>query len=128
MNENEILFVLSTDVFFDYYPLKSNDIKNIELLPKIYDAIKDNMTNSNNPKLTWLISDEEKILKKFFETRKSFSNNYDEIGMHCLISEKLEIETTSIEKVEVFYSTYLHLYRIYYVLKYPIKLFLSFIF
>ena len=102
MNENEILFVLSTDVFFDYYPLKSNDIKNIELLPKIYDAIKDNMTNSNNPKLTWLISDEEKILKKFFETRKSFSNNYDEIGMHCLISEKLEIETTSIEKVDSF--------------------------
>ncbi len=100
MNENEVLFVLSTDIFFDNYPSKSSELKNIELIPKIYDIIKDNMTSSRNPELTWLISDEEKILNNFFEIRKSFSNNYDEIGMHCLISAKFEIENSSLEKID----------------------------
>lgn len=100
MNENEILFILSADIFFDNFPAKSNELKNIELIPKIYDTIKEYLTNSKNPEITWLISDEEKILKNFFEIRKSFQNNVDEIGMHCLISEKLDIENSSQKKID----------------------------
>lgn len=101
--KDEILLVLSVDVFFDQVNSDGKNnytLKNFELLPKISEIINDLLTKICQPKICWLVSDNETILENFVMKKKIILNHSDEVGLHCLISKIFDIATVPESRIE----------------------------
>jgi hypothetical protein len=93
--KDEILLVLSVDIFFDQvdaYIKNGYSLRNLELLPKIADVINQTLETYCQPKICWLVSDDKRILEKFVEKKDAIVNSTDEVGLHCLISKMFDID------------------------------------
>ena len=92
--DDEILLVLSVDVFFDQVDpnfKKIYSLENLKLLPEIANTIDHTLNSHDKPRISWLVSNNAKILKKFVEIKDEIIINKDEIGLHCLISKLFPI-------------------------------------
>lgn len=96
-NTDEILLILTVDIYYDIEYTNSYNLHNIDLLEKISLIINEII---NNSKITWLLSDDEKIIKKFLSLKNRIIRKNDEIGLHCLISKFHNIEESKIEDLD----------------------------
>lgn len=94
MRSEELFLVLSVDIFYDSIistPKNKNNLRNLELLPEISQIVYKEFSQYCNPKISWLVSDDEVILDRFDQTKQDYVSKYDEVGLHCLISKFLDL-------------------------------------
>ncbi|WP_162858681.1 hypothetical protein [Candidatus Nitrosotenuis aquarius] len=101
--KNEILLVLSADVYFDQANSHFKDehsLENLELLPDIANTVSHVLNSHCKPKICWLVSNNDIILKNFIQKKDDVMLNNDEIGLHCLISKMFDISSKSKLEIE----------------------------
>jgi len=91
MTSDKISIIFSVDIGFDNISKISekkgkNNLKNLEYVSEISKIINQKISPFCKPKISWLISDNKLLIEKFLRVRDSVVMNYDEIGMHCMIS------------------------------------------
>lgn len=105
--DDNILIVFTVDVHYDENLGKktanTSDLKSISLLPIIANSIDKAFSCHCRSKITWLVSDEHHVLKQFDNT-KNMLNKYDEIGIHCTISKKFQLEKINDLTVEQYFE------------------------
>ncbi len=113
MDENKLSLIFSVDVVFDNaFNLNKKDGKeNLKFLSEISKILHESLSNYCKPKISWLVSDNELLLKEFCKVKDSFVSKYDEIGMHCLIPNFINLRNCKKKVVEKYIENSINLFN-----------------
>ncbi len=102
MKNDIITLVLSVDVYFDHVLSSEKNIicEKMNILKDISKIVFKSVKSYSEPKIVWLVSDDELILKKFDTIKNEIISKKDEIGLHCLISKFLDVNNVKISDLE----------------------------
>jgi len=112
---DELLLILSVDLFYDNLNAKkqNHSITNLELLCDISNVINKILLDHCTPKTCWFVPDDEIILKKFTELKDKIIHSSDEVGYHCLIPQKIDIDNASLSELNKYIKNALKLFSYY---------------
>lgn len=113
VRNDEILLVFSVDVYYDQGSIEPYKLNNVDLLPDISSTINRIISPHGAPKITWLISDDENVIRKFTSVKEKTVNHDDEIGLHCLISKVYDLDIASEQQIDDYLTKSLDLFRNY---------------
>lgn len=113
VSNDEILLVFSVDVYYDQDSIEPYKLNNVDFLPEISSTINRIISPHDDPKITWLVSDDENVIRKFTSVKEKTVNHDDEIGLHCLISKVYDLETASEQQIDDYLTKSLDLFRNY---------------
>jgi len=116
MTLDKISIIFSIDIGFDDISKISenkgkNNLKSLEYVSEISKIINQKISPFCKPKISWLISDNKLLLEKFLNIRNSVVMNYDEIGMHCMISYFNNLRYCKKHVIENYIETSMNLFE-----------------
>lgn len=118
MKSEKIFLILSLDVVFDKINEsniveRKENLENLDYFLEVSDIIKKNLCNFCKPKITWMVSDNKKILEKWVNIKENFLENSDEVGMHCMIPHFIDLNESNQEEIERYIQNSLNLFKEY---------------